>query len=68
MANQAPRACSRVDVWTVISLALLLLPLLTMAHELMGHALVCVATGHQPSQLGAYYVQCNGTEGWNRRP
>lgn len=63
MARQA----SRVDVWTVVGLALLLLPLLTMAHELLGHALACVATGHQPSQLGAYYVQCGGGSGWSRR-
>lgn len=67
MASQAPRADSRVDVWTVVGLALLLLPLLTMAHELMGHALACVATGHQPSELGAYYVECRGTGGWSRR-
>lgn len=67
MPRQAPRANSRIDVWTVVGLALLLLPLLTMAHELMGHALACVATGHQPSQLGAYYVQCSGDGGWSRR-
>jgi len=67
MAKQVPRIGSRVDGWTVVGLALLLLPLLTMAHELLGHALVCVATGHQPSQLGAYYVECNGTGGWSRR-
>ncbi|MCX7513825.1 hypothetical protein [Frateuria sp. STR12] len=67
MAMQAPRAASRIDVWTVAGLALLLLPLLTMAHELMGHALACVATGHQPSELGAYYVQCSGDTGWSRR-
>jgi len=54
-------------VWTVVGLALLLLPLLTMAHELLGHALACVATGHQPGQLGAYYVECDGATGWSRR-
>lgn len=67
MELQASRAGSRVDVWTVAGLALLLLPLLTMAHELVGHALACLATGHQPSQLGAYYVQCSGDSGWSRR-
>jgi hypothetical protein len=42
-----------IDRWTLVGLALLLLPLLTMAHELLGHAVACVATGHQPSELGA---------------
>lgn len=56
-----------VDAWTLVGLALLLLPLLTMAHELLGHAVVCVATGHQPSELGAYYVECPGTQGWSSR-
>lgn len=57
----------RVDPWTLLGLALLLLPLLTMAHELLGHALVCVASGHRPSELGAYYVECPGTGAWSRR-
>lgn len=57
----------RVDPWTLAGLALLLLPLLTMAHELAGHALICVATGHLPSELGAYYVECPGTGPWARR-
>jgi len=56
-----------VDAWTLVGLALLLMPLLTMAHELLGHAVACVATGHQPSQLGAYYVECPGTQGWSSR-
>src|SRR5690349_853016 len=61
------RLDTHVDTWTVVGLALLLLPLLTMSHELVGHALTCVATGHQPSQLGAYYVECSGDTGWSRR-
>jgi hypothetical protein len=60
-------ATPRVDAWTLLGLALLLLPLLTMAHELLGHALVCVASGHHPSELGAYYVECPGTGPWSRR-
>ena len=63
MARQNPH----VDAWTVAGLALLLLPVLTMSHELLGHALTCVATGNQPSQLGAYYVECSGDSGWSRR-
>jgi hypothetical protein len=62
-ATTAPR----VDSWTLAGLALLLLPLLTMAHELAGHALTCVATGYLPSELGAYYVECPGTAPWARR-
>jgi hypothetical protein len=60
-------AAPRVDFWTLAGLVLLLLPLLTMAHELLGHALACVATGHRPSELGAYYVECPNTGGWSRR-
>jgi hypothetical protein len=60
-------SAARVDAWTVAGLALLLLPLLTMSHELLGHALTCVATGHRPSELGAYYVECGAGMGWSRR-
>jgi len=60
MSDQAS-ITPRVDLWSLIGLALLLLPWLTMAHELGGHALACVATGHLPSELGAYYVECPGT-------
>lgn len=56
-----------VDRWTLVGLALLLLPLLTMAHELLGHAVMCVATGHHPSELGAYYVECPDTQAWSSR-
>lgn len=57
----------RVDRWTLVGLALLLLPLLTMGHELLGHAVTCVASGHRPSELGAYYIECPGTGPWSRR-
>ncbi|KRE98606.1 hypothetical protein ASG87_14540 [Frateuria sp. Soil773] len=67
MTRQTGSAGSRVDAWTVAGLALLLLPLLTMAHELLGHALACVATGHRPTQLGAYYVECSVHTGWSGR-
>lgn len=63
MANDIPE----VDRRTLVGLALFLLPLLTMGHELGGHALVCVGLGHLPSELGAYYVQCPGTSGLDRR-
>ncbi|WEN16426.1 hypothetical protein PY254_07125 [Rhodanobacter sp. AS-Z3] len=56
-----------MNPWTLAGLALLLLPLLTMAHEVAGHALACVATGHMPSEIGAYYVECPNTGPWARR-
>lgn len=56
-----------IDALTLVGLILLLAPLLTMAHELAGHALTCVATGHLPTQLGAYYIECPSARGWDGR-
>lgn len=56
-----------IDRRTLIGLTLLLLPLLTMAHELGGHALTCVALGQRPTELGAYYIECPGATGWAGR-
>lgn len=56
-----------IDPVTVIALILILGPLMTMAHELGGHALTCIATGHHPTALGAYYVDCSADTGWSRR-
>ena len=67
MNNHASPGTPRVDTWTLVGLVLFLLPLLTMCHELLGHAVTCVVSGHQPSELGAYYVECPGTTGWSRR-
>ncbi|MFC5742072.1 hypothetical protein [Dyella tabacisoli] len=67
MTGNETRARLWVDPWTMVGLVLLLLPLLTMAHELLGHALTCVASGHRPSELGAYYIECPGTDGWTAR-
>jgi hypothetical protein len=47
-----------VDLLTVAGLSLLILPLLTMAHEVGGHAATCVGLGGQVTELGAYYVNC----------
>jgi hypothetical protein len=56
-----------VDLLTVIGLSLLLLPLLTMAHEIGGHASACTALGGQVTELGAYYVHCKSqTEGLSK--
>lgn len=62
-----PQQGPRVDPWTLAGLVLLLFPLLTMAHEVAGHALACVVTGHVPVEIGAYYVECPGTGPWARR-
>ncbi len=52
-----------LDVWTLAGLTLLITPLLTMGHELLGHALTCLAVGQVPTELGAYYVECPGATG-----
>ena len=49
----------RVDAATVAALAALLLPLLTMWHEIGGHAAACVLLGGKPTAIGAFYVNCN---------
>ncbi|MBU6269621.1 MAG: hypothetical protein KGN34_18900 [Sphingomonadales bacterium] len=53
----------RVDRVTVIGLALLLMPLLTMLHEIGGHAAMCLAVGHRVTELGAFYVECDAVRG-----
>jgi hypothetical protein len=57
----------QVDVVTVIGLALLLMPLLTMTHEIGGHAAMCVATGGRLVELGAFYVNCDSPDDAARR-
>jgi hypothetical protein len=39
------------------------MPLLTMAHEIGGHATMCLALGHEVTQLGAFYVDCDAGGG-----
>ncbi len=53
----------RADPWTIAGLALLLMPLLTMWHELGGHAAMCLAVGHRVTELGAFYVACDAQRG-----
>lgn len=54
----------RIDAVTVIGLALLLMPLMTMWHELGGHAAACVALGGRVTAAGAFYVDCAVEERW----
>lgn len=54
----------RVDHLTIGGLGLLLMPVLTMWHEIGGHAAVCASQGGQVKTIGAFYVTCGGLSGW----
>jgi hypothetical protein len=56
----------RVDPITIVGLGMLLMPLITMGHEIGGHAAFCAAQGGRVSAIGAFYVQCGGLTGWPR--
>lgn len=60
----AGRMGEQVGWPTVIGLALLLMPLTTMWHEIGGHALACVVQGGRVAAIGAFYVDCEGLAGW----
>ncbi len=60
----AGRGESQVDFVTIAGLALLAMPLLTMWHEIGGHAAACVAMGGKVTEIGAFYVQCSGLDYW----
>ncbi len=53
----------RVDWLTVAGLGALLMPLLTMWHEIGGHAAACAVLGGRVSTIGAFYVECDGLFG-----
>lgn len=53
----------RVDYVTIAGLGLLLMPLLTMWHEIGGHAAVCAIQGGHVMTIGAFYVECAGLFG-----
>ena len=48
-----------VDIVTVIGQGMLM-PLLTMWHEISGHAAACAAQGGHVATIGAFYVSCTG--------
>lgn len=56
----------KIDRLTVVGLAAALMPLLTMWHEIGGHALFCAAQGGRVTTVGAFYVLCEGLAGWPR--
>lgn len=57
-------ADQRVDGLTMAGWGALLMPLLTMWHEIGGHAAACVVQGGRAAEIGAFYVQCTGLSGW----
>ena len=58
-SNEQVTGVPAVDRVTVAGLALILMPLLTMAHEIGGHAAACLALGQRVKALGAFYVDCD---------
>ncbi len=59
MADEA----QRIDVATIIGLGILLMPVLTMWHEIGGHAAACAVEGGHVATIGAFYVDCEGLSG-----
>lgn len=55
---QEPPLC-QVDLVSICGLALLLMPVLTMAHELGGHAATCLATHGKLTAIGTFYIDCD---------
>jgi hypothetical protein len=48
----------RIDRATIVGWGALLLPLLTMWHEIGGHAATCAMLGGRTAEIGAFYVAC----------
>ncbi|MEO8336838.1 MAG: hypothetical protein ABI664_17780 [bacterium] len=59
MADEA----QRIDLPTIIGLGILLMPVLTMWHEIGGHAATCAVQGGHVATIGAFYVDCEGLRG-----
>jgi hypothetical protein len=62
MASTLPE--QRIDLLTIAGLAALLVPLLTMWHEIGGHAAACAVQGGHVATIGAFYVECTGLPAW----
>ncbi len=58
-----PPAAPRVALPTIVGLALLLMPLCTMLHEIGGHSAMCVALGYKVTELGSFYINCSSPPG-----
>ena len=57
-------ADNHIDRLTVAGWGALLMPLLTMWHEVGGHAVVCAVQGGRVAAIGAFYVACEGLARW----
>lgn len=53
----------RIDFLTIVGLTLLCGPLFVMLHEIGGHAVACLTVGAHPTDIGAYYIDCD-TNDW----
>jgi hypothetical protein len=53
-----------IDKLTIVGWGILLMPLLTMWHEIGGHAAFCAAQGGHVATIGAFYVDCTGLAGF----
>jgi hypothetical protein len=53
----------RIDWMTIAGWGALLMPLLTMWHEVGGHAAACAIQGGHVATIGAFYVDCTGLTG-----
>lgn len=58
------RARQQVDWLTIVGWGALLMPILTMWHEIGGHAAACAVQGGRVATIGAFYVECTGLGGW----
>jgi hypothetical protein len=58
---------ARVDLVTIVGLGLVLMPMLTLWHEVGGHAAACAVQGGHVATIGAFYVDCQGLAGAARR-
>ena len=61
--TEPSEATVRIDLPTIVGLAMLLNPLLTMWHEIGGHAAACGALGGKVATIGAFYVECTRLTG-----
>ena len=53
------RSRSRVDLWTVVGIAVIAGVLSTQLHEAGGHGGACLATGRRAVAWGAFYFDCD---------
>ena len=54
----------QIDWPTMAGWGALLMPLLTMWHEIGGHAAACAVQGGRVATIGAFYVDCTGLSLW----